>query len=576
MFIDGISIGGFRSFGDPQVFAPMAKVNLIAGQNNSGKSNILRFLADHFTEFIKAAAGHAAGLPLPPLDRHRDGVKPIRFGLALRPHEGPFYEALTALFGPARNGDLEQIITAISENELAWFRFQGSHSEDDGLDVDAGTIKRALQLCPEDVWQRASTKLTRLGHGKPAANVDAVLRSMIARFPIPRIALIPAIRELGAKPVPDSPDYSGMDIVPRLADLESPSILELHKRGRFDSIIRFMRVVLEREDIELSIPYQRDTMHVTIGGDVRRLDYLGTGIHEVAMLASWATILEGYILCIEEPELHLHPILQRKLVRYLSENTANQYLISTHSAHFLDQPAAAIFHVRANEEQSAVDAVVTSFDRVRICADLGYRATDLLQANSIVWVEGPSDRVYIRLWLSMVDPELIEGIHYSIMFYGGRLLSNLSADDHEVDEFIGLRKLNQWLAIVIDSDRSYDGQELNATKVRIRDEFDRGPGFAWVTLGREIENYFSAEILDEAVQVLDPSSARVPNSSIYERAYVAQRPDGRRLNEDKIKLARIVASMSVRLAVLDLETHVLRLASFVRAANGLAPKYSEL
>lgn len=29
--------------------------------------------------------------------------------------------------------------------------------------------------------------------------------------------------------------------------------------------------------------------------------------------------------------------------------------------------------------------------------DLGVKASDLLQANGIIWVEGPSDRAYIHL-----------------------------------------------------------------------------------------------------------------------------------------------------------------------------------
>ena len=66
-----------------------------------------------------------------------------------------------------------------------------------------------------------------------------------------------------------------------------------------------------------------------------------------------------------------------------------------------------------------------------ICNDLGYKASDLLQTNSIIWVEGPSDRIYINFWLNEIDDSLVEGVHYSIMFYGGRLFSHLTADDYD-------------------------------------------------------------------------------------------------------------------------------------------------
>jgi predicted ATPase len=42
----GFGVSGFRSFGpDPQYIAPLEKINLFAGRNNSGKSNILRIVA---------------------------------------------------------------------------------------------------------------------------------------------------------------------------------------------------------------------------------------------------------------------------------------------------------------------------------------------------------------------------------------------------------------------------------------------------------------------------------------------------------------------------------------------------
>ena len=80
---------------------------------------------------------------------------------------------------------------------------------------------------------------------------------------------------------------------------------------------------------------------------------------------------------------------------------------------------------------------------------LGYRASDLLQANAIVWVEGPSDRIYLLHWLREVAPDLVEGVDFSIAFYGGALLKRLSgAEDGPTDpSLVDLWTLNQrsWL-----------------------------------------------------------------------------------------------------------------------------------
>ena len=59
-WLEGIGLGGYRSFGaDIQLLGPLVKVNLLVGQNNAGKSNILRFLVYHLAELKKAFKGSA-------------------------------------------------------------------------------------------------------------------------------------------------------------------------------------------------------------------------------------------------------------------------------------------------------------------------------------------------------------------------------------------------------------------------------------------------------------------------------------------------------------------------------------
>ncbi|GGD96620.1 hypothetical protein GCM10008012_45410 [Rhizobium anhuiense] len=122
-----------------------------------------------------------------------------------------------------------------------------------------------------------------------------------------------------------------------------------------------------------------------------------------------------------------------------------------------------------------------------------------MQANAVIWVEGPSDRIYLKHWLVKAAPDLSEGIHFSIMFYGGRLLSHLSADADEIGEFIALRSLNQNLALIMDSDKTSARDTINDTKQRLQGEFQKGSGLCWLTKGREIENYVDYNKLQSAV-----------------------------------------------------------------------------
>jgi hypothetical protein len=128
-------------------------------------------------------------------------------------------------------------------------------------------------------------------------------------------------------------------------------------------------------------------------------------------------------------------------------------------------------------------------------------------------VEGPSDRIYLNRWIELIDPQLVEGLHYSIMFYGGRLLSHLrltriargQADVSDLlqkvpSELIDLLKINQHAIIVIDSDRQRVGGRINSTKARVRDEAVASGGVCWITEGREIENYLPSAVVTRACE----------------------------------------------------------------------------
>lgn len=203
----------------------------------------------------------------------------------------------------------------------------------------------------------------------------------------------------------------------------------------------------------------------------------------------------------EELENNLHPAMQRKLFDYIYDFAVrkNTYIFLTTHSHiaintFYDKEEATIYHVTKEGKNSYIKRIESYMDKTEILNDLDIKASDILQSNGIIWVEGPSDRIYIKKWLDIFcNNKFEEGKHYQFLYYGGRLLSQYSAGEEK--ELINIITTNRNAAIVIDSDKKNQATPLNNTKKRIIEEFNNLEMFSWITKGKEIENYVPREAI---------------------------------------------------------------------------------
>ncbi|WLV39287.1 ATP-dependent nuclease [Morganella morganii] len=227
------------------------------------------------------------------------------------------------------------------------------------------------------------------------------------------------------------------------------------------------------------------------------LGMLPSGWRAFCGLLAWLNKQPDGSLCvIEEPETHIHPRLLRKMIgRIISvrESKELQIFITTHSSILMDLELwgggedVALFDVDSSDV-----SVLT--DPFKLLSNMGIKPSDINHSNGIIWVEGPSDRLYILHWLNLYCKEhgnqvFRENIHFSVLTYGGSILSHLTTNSE--DDKINIFKVNRNSLVVIDKDLDFKNENgkliavnENKTKNKIRETV-----CSIITDGYTIESY---------------------------------------------------------------------------------------
>lgn len=482
MKLTHIGISQFRSIGEKPVMIDLSKkITVLVGQNDCGKSNVLRGLRVA-SEVIWT--NRASGLRSPNIDCH---------------NRCPDHEPQLHILCENSEDD-SNALKAIGRWMIVRDLVPLTRSGEEGRipEIELLDVKHLLEIFDgirPGVRIDATTQPEVMGHVS-----WVMMKWAIGEFPLIKVVAQYRRIEAGEDDV-----LSGSGVIPLLGRWQHPEIGEDDNQGKFRRVERLLQDLLERPHVELEIPHSHKEILVR-DGDLRLpLESHGTGIHQLIILAIAVLSEDNAIFGIEEPEIHLHPVLQRRFLEFLKTETTNRYVITTHSPTLI-APAedVDVIHLRMERGVTIPTRVETDAQTLEALEDLGIQPSDLLQANAVVWVEGPSDRIYLNRWMELLAPDLKEGIDYTVMFYGGRLLSHLSVerkvDEEEAGRVIQLLRINQRSAIVMDSDRGGSKDTVNATKERIAKECAENGQHAWITDGREIENYLSARCVDESLK----------------------------------------------------------------------------
>ncbi len=565
-----ISIDGFRSLSRNSLIPIRNNINIFVGPNNSGKSSVLRGIAlalmpeedriDVLTDIDYKVAGESLR---------------VRFHFEVNDLADFFvgeiyFDQIKKFLSIVKNesGDIE--LPYLLSKTGKYISFDWSHLINDFMTkVDSYPDKdmNRVHAIVYNLWSAANNSsggsmhqnwipgLVNLFNVRSKVERKTLYLDSIRYIQLEGQVKFAAFTPVMAKSIPSS------DIVHLLAALRSPRAEEAYQKKKFRKIEKFIRDILQNQSIEIDVAHDKTSINLDINGLSLPLSNLGAGIEQLLIIATFAVFFEDQIIIIDEPELHIHPILQRKLMKFLSESE-NRIIVATHSASIIDAIPSMLCRLQTHEGETIFNSVDLPSDRYAAIAELGYRPSDLVQTNFIFWVEGPSDRIYLKSWISSLDSSLVEGIDYIIIFYGGRLLSHLSLNDEKDSLFVHVLGVNRRCAIVMDSDRKSSDDSISETKIRIINEAKLAGAAFLLTEGREIENYISEKTFRE---VLSTFGCEVACYGQFEDLMVMK--SGKPPN--KVEFARAVVSIepipeqkSLKLQILDFVKRI-REASFI-------------
>ena len=225
---------------------------------------------------------------------------------------------------------------------------------------------------------------------------------------------------------------------------------------------------------------------------------LGTGVEQLLMTLVVGLTQKATTLLLEEPETGLHPGAQRALLGLLQDWSRERlFVASTHSATMLDwsSPSTSIFAVGRNGIESTVTLVTT--ERAAVLRELGVQLSDVLSAERILVLEGPTDKDIFEVWF----PEVVRNPRVVIL--PGRGGYNAQHADLFAEWLDSADELGQRRVLYI-----RDRDELSA---KFLERPEKSPN-VYVLPGRELENLLLD--FEAATAVINAERVRIGHAAI--------------------------------------------------------------
>ncbi len=284
----------------------------------------------------------------------------------------------------------------------------------------------------------------------------------------------------------------------------------------------------ENLDVTLTPRWEKDVLTVTLENEKEQEIYnLGDGIQQI-IIQTFPLFLKRdspVMLFVEEPELYLHPGLQRILLETWLDFPNLTVFLTTHSNHLLEialeRPEdVSILKFNKNSSQTLGENPTFSIQNTKsgdlsVLDSLGVRNASVFLANCTIWVEGVTDRMYIRKLLEIFQKEkhengeqvFEEDRHFAFVQYGGSNLENWSFSEEPNGDEQSARAVCNRIFVVADRDKGKQ-KKHDSLNALLQEDY-------YVLKGREIENLLPPDVLQSVIKHYEGDNPKIVKEPVY-------------------------------------------------------------
>lgn len=242
------------------------------------------------------------------------------------------------------------------------------------------------------------------------------------------------------------------------------------------------------------------------------LEQRGSGMRRLLMVAFFQYLAErgrekgtDFVFTVEEPENCLHPGLQRELVASFRQLAVEGYqvIVTSHSPVFAGASPIEDLALVVRTKGIARAIQTPELDPSAIAEQLGVEPADQITGyNACIFVEGPDD---IAFWKEIAS-KLKQGGYVEADFEDRRIGFVITGGDN-LKHWVNQRamcRLNRRFGVVIDSDRAAPEHVIPGRKLDWKKRCEADGGKFFVTRKRAIENYIHRDAIVRSGRTLKP------------------------------------------------------------------------